>query len=166
MKNTPEEIIAFVERQKETKLLAGYSGNISQLPINSFDDLMNTVKTTLNLNKEISFQEVVAVIPTEMTLSIENEKLKFERAQLSIDSLILKGILEPENRGLWIKLATNNYELVMTMIAEKYSNKIEAESLLKLSADELYMSGKLERLKEVSYGDFLLMYKKIFGVDY
>jgi len=129
-------------------------------------ELLNTIKANLKLNKDACLQEVIAVINGIMQPVNELEKLKLQRAELSIDELILKGIIDTENREHFIKLCTIDFDIAMGMINKSHLKKTELESLLKLSGNDLYMAGKFARLKELSHNDFLMKHKEFFGVDY
>jgi hypothetical protein len=86
------------------------------------------------------------------------------------------------DRDKWVKLATADYETVEAMItnmkpyksieaklADEGKNStdvLELEGLVKLSGEQLYMAGKLERLKELDKEQFKLKYKEALGVEF
>jgi hypothetical protein len=101
----------------------------------------------------------------ELTSYNENLKLKSERAELSIGDFINKGMLDEKLRSEFIKLATDSYDLTIEIINNQYKTKLELQQLLKFTGHELYMSDKLERLKEISNDHFLLKYAELNKPD-
>lgn len=122
--------------------------------------------SAFNQSNDCTDKELLTMLDGCFNLESEYNMLKSERATLSIDGFISKGIVDPSQRETYIKLATNNYEITLEIITNQHSSTLELECLLMLSGDELYMTGKLERLKELSPAIFQEKHKQIFGVEF
>lgn len=116
------------------------------------------------------------------TLKDELIKLKADQEKAKIESLVDTAIkdtkLTADVRDKYIKLATADFDTTKELIdgmkpyqsiEQKLNagsdNKEEVEGLLKLSGHELYMTGKLERLRDLNPDQFKLKYKEAFGVE-
>ena len=159
MKIDLNKVADLMSGNKVNKLSASFTGLTSdtrQILLNAFGQ-----------NDTISDKELLIMFNDTLSVSNEIDALKAERAKLSIDKLISDGLLDYGVRELYIKLATNNYEVVIDLITCQHTGKIELDSILKLSNHELYMSdGKLERLMELSPPIFKQKHMEIFGVEF
>jgi hypothetical protein len=120
------------------------------------------------------------------TLGDEVVRLKKEATEKSITDLVDGAIagkkLLAGDRDKYVKLAAADFDTVKELIdgmkpymsiesklaAEGKTDveKMELEGLMKLSGHDLYMDGKLDRLKELSLDGFKLKYKEALGVDF
>jgi hypothetical protein len=139
-------------------------------------------------------QKLTAVLNAaqpNMVLASENKELKDqlvamqtaqEKAKVEslVDGAIAAGKLTAPDRPRYIKLATADYDTTSELIGNmkpyksfelmlkevKEDNALEADQLMKLSGRQLYLDGKLERLKEIHPEGFKLKYKEAFGLDF
>lgn len=134
---------------------------------------------------------VLTLAGTGSAITTENDRLKTELANLKlaadkkkvedlVDGAITALKLAAGERDAYIKLATADYETTKSILDGKAAyasiegrlkpdaaaNQLEVTELMKLSGHELYLSGKLERLKEVSLDHFKLKYKEAFNLEY
>jgi hypothetical protein len=96
----------------------------------------------------------------------ENYELRYQKAKLTIDKMMQSGMIEADEKDAWIKLATVSFDTTMEVIQRRKYDKSELIELLKLSGRQLYMNGKLERLKELSEPHFKLKYSELQNVNY
>lgn len=123
-------------------------------------------------------------------LSAENANLKTEITRLKteaetsrveglVDAAINANKLTAKDREKYIKLAKADFETTKEVIdglkpyksieaqlSAGTENKAELDALVKLSGNELYVQGKLERLQALSPEQFKLKYKEAFGVEF
>lgn len=93
--------------------------------------------------------------------------LEKERAVLTVNKYVSENVIGGLERDFYIKLATKSFDATIEILEADRLKKIEVDSLLILSDDELYFSDdKLERLKALSPAQFKLRFKKIFGIEY
>jgi hypothetical protein len=131
-------------------------------------------------------ESAVQLAAEKNTLGAEIIRLKAEATNKKITDLVDGAItatkLMAGDRDKWVKLATADYETVEAMItnmkpyksieaklADEGKNStdvLELEGLVKLSGEQLYMAGKLERLKELDKEQFKLKYKEALGVEF
>lgn len=120
------------------------------------------------------------------TLGDEVVRLKKEATEKSITDLVDGAIagkkLMAGDREKFVKLATADFATTKEVLdgMKPYESlesklgangktdieKLELEGLMKLSGHDLYMEGKLERLKELSVESYKLKYKEALGVDF
>lgn len=119
------------------------------------------------------------------TLGDEVVRLKKEATEKSITDLVDGAIagkkLMAGDRDKYVKLAAADFDTVKELIdgmkpymsiesqlgaGKSTTDQLELDELLKLSAEEMYMTGKLGRLKELSMEQFKLKYKEALGVAY
>ncbi|SEW02012.1 hypothetical protein SAMN05428988_1321 [Chitinophaga sp. YR573] len=134
---------------------------------------------------------VLTLAGTGSNLVTENDSLKKQLSDLKlaadkkkVEELVDGGITAKKliagERESYIKLATADFETTKSVIDGKTpyasiesqldqknnDNSVELPELLKLSGHELYLSGKLERLKDLSADHFKVKYKDAFGIEY
>ena len=130
-------------------------------------DLRKILLSSFNLGVETSNYVLLQKLDSicdklnDRQVKSERELLLEERAVLSIQNAVNSGFIEESKKEPYIALAINNYETVMGIIYQNSLNKIELSELIKLSGRELYLSGKLERLKELSQYYFELKHKEL-----
>lgn len=147
-----------------------------------------------NSNETVISEKLSAAI-TAMTahtqLAAENIQLKDQVVLLKqaateklhadlVDGAVAEGKLAAGDKDKFMKLAAADFETTKSLIdgmkpyesiesrlsVASKDNKIEIEELVKLSGNQLYMDGKLDRLKAVSPEHFKLKYKEAFGFEY
>jgi len=126
-----------------------------------------------------------ATLNTEVT-SLKGEvlSLRKEAGEKRITDLVDGGLAAkkyPEaDRAKYLKLAAADFDTTKSLIdglpayesiesklaAANAENSLELGELMKLSGDQLYMKGLLDRLKAISEPSFKLKYKEAFGVEY
>lgn len=185
MSTTPEadEVLGYLrtlipEKQFEmdNKLLAAKLG----LPETATEADLST-KLTAVLDASVKLTQMSA---ENTTLKGEIVKLKSDADKARNEALVDGGIAAKKfpagDRDKYMKLAAADfdttkelidamkpYESVETRLSQSTAtNALELEGLLKLSGRELYLDGKLERLKELSPEHFKLKYKEAFGIEY
>ena len=126
-------------------------------------------------------------------LASENTSLKDEVIKLKgeaetklitdlVEGAITAGKLTAGDKGRYTKLATADFETTKEVIGAMKAqasiesllsggssaevNRLEVESLVKLSGNQLYMDGKLDRLQTLSPEHFKLKYKEAFGFEF
>ncbi len=127
-----------------------------------------------NANQSTTDKELLLSFSNALTGQTDEnqhfEGLKRERATLVVNKYAADALINPNEKELYIKLATSSFEQTVDILeGMKFNetNKNEIEALLTLSDDELYHSdGKLERLKALSPAEFKLRFKRIFGIEY
>jgi hypothetical protein len=92
--------------------------------------------------------------------------LKYQLAGLMVDEAIRIGALKKEDKEVYTRLAVSDFDTTKEVIYGTHSNSLELDELLKLSGHQLYMSGKLERLKELSEDHFKLKLNELDKHDY
>lgn len=117
----------------------------------------------------------------EEKLSQMEKDAAAEKVASLVDGAITARKLAATERDHWVKLASADYETTKKLIDgmkgfEGVEGKLsgvvtgegnpELQELLKLSGRDLYMQGKLQRLKELSEPHFKLKYKEYYGVEY
>lgn len=138
-----------------TKLNDEFPGGVTR-------EIRPTLLKACNLRLDASDKEILECLDP----IVENFKLKREIAKLSIDNAINAGLIEPDKRDSYIKLATVSLDVTMEVIKARKQNELELNNLLKLSGHQLYMDGKLERLKELSEHDFKLKYSELQNLNH
>ncbi len=133
-------------------------------------DVRNLLITHFNKSNATTDKELLIMLEdlvnNNNSLLNEQKSLKKEMATLSVDRFIQSGMLDVKKRQQYITIATIDLEIAKEQIVKDYTRKIEMESLLKMSNDELYFSDKLELLKEVDFASFKVKHKQIFNVEY
>lgn len=127
-------------------------------------DLKKTLITVLKLNSNISNDELFETLQpvfTNLSIAYENDSLKLEIATLLIEKEFVNGTIQESEKQTYIKLAMVDPESTLSIIHKRHANQIEVYELMKLSAKELYMQGKLERLREISDHHFQIKYKEL-----
>ena len=129
--------------------------------------IRNSAGKVISLNGSAENTEVTSYLK-----SLLPEKTELRVYNL-IDSAIATGKLSATDRSKYIKLAISDYYSVKHLIdrlnpleIELLSSNVEIQELIKLSGRELYMNGKIERLKVLSPYHFKLKYKEYFDKDY
>lgn len=125
--------------------------NILKLNSNATDmEILSKADTLLSLNNDIE----------------ENIRLKNTLAKLAIDNAINNGFLDANDRESFIKLAAKEYDITIDVINQKHQKSLELQNLLKLSGRELYLEGKLQRLKQLSESHYQLKFEELSNFDY
>lgn len=156
--------------------------------------MLKAILAKLGLPENATEEQVTAKLAAVMTpannaLQTENESLKAQviKLQGEINESKVTALLE-EHKGKfpatekenWQKLAAKDFDMAKQLLegmkpTETMENKLSAQgsassaeldTLIKLSGNELYMSGQLERLKSLSMEHFKLKYKEAFGCEY
>lgn len=96
----------------------------------------------------------------------EQAALKYQLAGLMVDEAIRTGTLKKEDKEVYTRLAVSDFDTTKEVIYCTHSNSLELDELLKLSGYQLYMTGKLERLKELSEDYFKLKLKELDKFDF
>lgn len=125
----------------------------------------------LSDNKDL--QEKLAALQTER---------QQEKVNTLVKGAVKDGKLSAKDEPHYIKLATADFETTKAIIdgMKPYTsiegklttgdgtvdNSIEIAELMKLSGDDLYRQGKLERLKLLSVDHFKIKFKEAYGLDY
>lgn len=96
----------------------------------------------------------------------ETEALKYRLAALMVNEAHRSGALKQEDKEVYTRLAVADFDTTKEVIYATHSNSLELDELIKLSGYQLYMSGKLERLKELSEDYFKLKLKELNNHDF
>lgn len=133
-------------------------------------DVLMTLYCEILSGNAVNESEVNQNAELKSLLSLSNDEMYFnghlERLkELSLSIFLQKykeifGVEFKEPEKLCAKPDIDNY------IPSSISESRELEELLKLSNDELYMTGKLERLLKLSPSIFQQKHKQIFGVEF
>ena len=130
--------------------------------------------------------ESVQLTAQNKTLGDEIVRLKKEATDKAITDLVDGAVtakkLAAGDREKYVKLATADFATVKELIdamkpyesiesklsgtGKTSTEQLELAELLKLSAEEMYMTGKLSRLKELDIEQFKLKYKEALGVEF
>ncbi len=119
------------------------------------------------------------------TLADEVVRLKKEATEKTITDLVDSAIGSKKilagDRDKFLRLAAADFDTVKELIdgmkpynsieaqlgaGKSTADQLELDELLKLSATDMYMTGKLARLKELDMEQFKLKYKEALGVPY
>lgn len=149
-------------------------------------------ETASDVDIDAKLTATLAASAPNTLLAGENQTLKkkvedLEAAQVTkrnedlVDGAITATKLTAGDRETYLKLATADFETTKKVIdgMKPYesiegkltgdntsANKLEVDELMKQTGRELYLSGKLERLKVLSIEHFKLKYKEAYGVDF
>lgn len=105
----------------------------------------------LKLSANVSDADILKTLDHAIELNNKQGALK---AQLGVENMINAGMLNPEKKDLFIRLAQKDYNTTMELISGNYSKSLELQELLKLTGRQLWYSDKLERLKQLSEPHF------------
>jgi predicted lactoylglutathione lyase len=149
----------------------------------------------LKLAEGATEEQVLAALKLQSTenIKLKADLLTSENAlkamqtsanEAKVVSLVDKAIAEkkilPVQKETYVKLATANFDDVKnlldstpahTTVATTLSvagaeHAVEIGELIKLSGQELFLSSKMPRLKELSLAHYKIKHKEYFGVDY
>lgn len=195
IRNSAGKKIALNGNAGEDKEIINYLQTLSTNKNNNMDRKLLCAKLGLDENATdaqisdalVAFK-LAATNNTQLTTENKNLKdevirLKAEQETAKIEALVDGAInatkLTAGVREKYIKLATADFATTKELIDEMQpyksieqrlngsdeTNKAELEGLLKLSGHQLYMEGKLERLRDISPEQFKLKYKEAFNCD-
>lgn len=139
-------------------------------------------------NKVPGLNDEVTRLKGEVTnlqnqVNTSNEAAQTAKVEALVDGAVSAKKLAAGDREKYIKLAKADYDTTKELIdamkpyetmesklgaggSGNETDNIELQELTKLSGRELYMQGKLERLKKLSMPHFKVKYKEYWGKDY
>lgn len=146
--------ITVVKNTKLGEQFSGISEDVRQL-------LIKAGNLKLSASDSEIFSYLDDLFGTQKRLKEENYQLRYEKAQIEIERLCHAGMIEVNEKDDWIKLATGSFDTTMNVIKKRGADKKELTELLKLNGYQLYINGRLERLKELSEYHFKLKYSEL-----
>lgn len=177
--NSPEDIIVLFQKENNTDMLKQKEliGLLQLSDDSNEDNIINAVKNLqtehlalTNKNKLLADQ-----------LADLQKKSDAEKIATLVDGAVAAKKITPAQKEQYVKLAEKDFEgvraiidtmpahtSVETALGDKNDAQkdIELTELTKQSGDELFRSGKLQRLKELSMPHFKVKYKEFTGKDY
>ena len=178
-KEANEFLLSLIDKKNtmDKKLLCAKLGLDENATDAEIGVALAALKTSATANTQLSAEN--------KTLGDEIIRLKKESSDKAITDLVDGAITAKKlligDRDKYVKLATADFETVKELIegmkayesiegklgaGATAADQLELAELLKLSAEEMYMTGKLSRLKELNLDQFKLKYKEALGVEY
>lgn len=147
----------------------------------AIDSLVAKAKKTEALELELTEEKAKTIVSETRVKELEDEK-RLSLVSGLVDKAIADKKLAAGDREDYIKLATADYDTTEKLIqgmkahtsiettlsagGNTDANAAAVAELMKESGRNLYMSGKLETLRTLSFPDFKIKFKEWAGADY
>ncbi len=168
----------------DKKLLCAKLGLDESATDAQISEKLSATLTNANAHTQLTAQNT-QLASENTTLKDEVLRLKTEADEKKITDLVDDAItgkkLMAGDRELYITLASKDFETTSKLIGQmkayesiesklsgpaSETDKLELADLMKLTGNQLYHEGKLERLQALSPEHFKLKYKEAFGVEF